>query len=264
MSDRIRPTDDQARQLAKTLIHCARATALATLQPPDGHPFASLVTAAPDFSGTPIILISSLSGHAVNLEADARCTLLCASSGKGDPLQHPRISVVSRARRLGRKSEAGVRAQRRFLAFNPKAELYVNFADFSFHALDIVRASLNGGFGKAYELRADDLLPDISSAAALMAAEPELLDQLNGARCPALQRIAVRAQRAAVSSTRSSPHRPPRAVRACGIDSEGIDIVSSAGHARVHFTRSVDSPEDFWMMFDQLLAPSQKMRGTPS
>jgi putative heme iron utilization protein len=253
MFDRIRPTDDQARQLGKTLIHGAHAAALATLQPPEGHPFASLVTAAPDFSGTPIILISSLSGHAVNLEADSRCTLLCASSGKGDPLQHPRISVVSRARRLDRNSEAGVRAKRRFLAFNPKAELYVNFADFSFHALDILRASLNGGFGKAYELRGDDLLPDVSSAAALMVAEPDLLEQLNGARRSELQQLALRAERAAVESTRSSSYRP-RAVRVCGIDTEGIDITGSAGPARIQFARSIDSPEGFWAMFDQLLA----------
>jgi putative heme iron utilization protein len=258
MSDRIRPTDDQARQLAKTLIHGARAAALATLQPPEAHPFASLVTVAPDFSGAPIILISSLSGHAVNLEADVRCTLLCASSGKGDPLQHPRISVVSRARRLDRKSEAGERAQRRFLAFNPKAELYVNFADFSFHVLDILRASLNGGFGKAYELRADDLLSNVSSATALMVAEPEVLDHLNGARRRDLQQLAVRAQRAGAVSTRSLSTRQPRAVRACGIDTEGIDIGSSADHARIHFNHNVDSPEHFWTMFDHLLAPSRE------
>ncbi|MBN9449306.1 MAG: pyridoxamine 5'-phosphate oxidase family protein, partial [Bosea sp.] len=60
--DPIRPTDATARGLAKTLLRSARSAALATLTR-EGHPFASLTSLATDVDGTPLILISALSGH---------------------------------------------------------------------------------------------------------------------------------------------------------------------------------------------------------
>jgi heme iron utilization protein len=254
MLDPIRQTDEGARRLAKTLIHGTRAGSLATLRP-DGHPFASLVAVAPDFGGAPVILVSSLSGHATNLAADGRCTLLCASVGKGDPLAHPRVSVICQARRLARQSKEGARAQRRFLAFNPKAELYANFPDFSFYALDIMRASLNGGFGKAYELRCEDILSAPAGTQALGDAEPLLLTQLNVERAPLLQRLAIRYAET-VAAAEDQPEISKGKWRACGVDPEGIDVVSSAGNGRIHFAAHVTSPAAFWETIEQLVNQS--------
>lgn len=156
--DPIRPTDDAARATAKRLLREAVTGSLATLDAATGHPFASLVTVAPDSDGTPLILISRLSGHTANLTADPRAALLIAQAGKGDPLAHPRITLVVKARPIARARPEGARARTRFLSRHPKAALYADFADFGFFALDILRASLNGGFGKAYELTAGDLM----------------------------------------------------------------------------------------------------------
>ena len=77
---------------------------------PDGTPFASLVTIATDADGTPLMLLSRLSAHTRNLLADPRCSLLFSQGGKGDPLAHPRLTVVGRpvvqARRTAISSSA--------------------------------------------------------------------------------------------------------------------------------------------------------------
>ena len=154
----IRPTDDEARQLACALIRAARFGALATLERGTGFPVATRVALATDTDGTPVTLVSRLSNHTANILADPRASLLIGEPGKGDPLTHPRVTLFTQAREVARGGEAHARLRDRFLAANPKAKLYVDFGDFLFVALDIERASLNGGFGKAYELTREDVL----------------------------------------------------------------------------------------------------------
>jgi putative heme iron utilization protein len=219
---------------------------------PDGHPFASLVSVAPDADGAPVILVSALSGHTTNLAADGRCTLLCVSTGKGDPLAHPRVSVICRARRLERQSGDGNRVQRRFLAFNPKAELYVNFPDFSFYRLEVLGASLNGGFGQAYVLAAEDLLSSKSDAEALTEAETSILSALNTERAGLLQQLAKRhAQTPGSIAEQASP--PEGKWRGCGLDPHGIDVISASGHARIEFPAPMARSADFWKMIEQMV-----------
>ena len=112
-----------------------RAGALATLDRESGFPFASLVTVATDQDGSPLLLLSRLASHTVNLDADPRASLLLAETGKGDPLAHPRLTVIGRAERV-----EGPNFRSRFLARHPKAALYADFADFSF-----VRLLMQGG-----------------------------------------------------------------------------------------------------------------------
>ena len=153
----IRETDAEAIRLAKTLLRTARYGALAVLDPQSGAPLASRVAVATDLDGTPLILVSSLSEHTGGLDADPRCSLLLGEPGKGDPLAHPRISLRCRAERLQRGTPAQIRAERRYLNRHPKAKLYAGFGDFAFFRLEVERASLNGGFGKAYHLDRADL-----------------------------------------------------------------------------------------------------------
>ncbi|MDP3255327.1 MAG: DUF2470 domain-containing protein [Bosea sp. (in: a-proteobacteria)] len=188
--DPIRPTDDAARALAKTLLRSARSGSLATLGR-DGHPSASLVSLATDSDGTPLILVSALSSHTGYLEADPRCSLLLAPGGKGDPLAHARITLKLAARKVAREGEEGARVRRRFLARQPKAALYVDFGDFSFFALDLKGASLNGGFGRAYELTADDLLSDAAAATAIATMEEDAVEHMNTDHADAVRAYAT-------------------------------------------------------------------------
>src|SRR3954470_10219506 len=122
MMDEPRPTDVpfDGPALGRHLLRSIRSGALGTLDPA-GFPFATLVTVATDIDGSPLILTSRLSGHTANLERDPRVSVLLSQTGKGDPLAHPRLTVLGRAARTG---DPRVRA--RFLARHPKAKLYVD------------------------------------------------------------------------------------------------------------------------------------------
>ena len=225
----IRPTDEGARRLAKTLLRKARHCSLASLEGSGGFPAASLASLATDTDGTPLILMSRLSHHTRNLLADPRASLLIGDIGKGDALAHPRITLFAKARELARGGVEHIRARRRFLAKNPKAALYIDFGDFLFMAFDVARASLNGGFGRAFELTPADLLCDGRHAAELAAAEENLLQALNASGKERLARLATGL---AASGA---------AWRAIGVDPDGIDLARGDKTARHMFARPAAS-----------------------
>ncbi len=67
------PPETPARQ-ARAVMRATDRAALATSQ--EGWPFASLVLAALDHDGTPLLLISDLSEHAKNIKREPRVSLL--------------------------------------------------------------------------------------------------------------------------------------------------------------------------------------------
>lgn len=156
----LRPTDDEARLLARTLIQSARTAALATLDP-DGDPLVTLVGCASLEDGSPLLLVSQLSQHTRHLLARPRVSLLLtdtsAKAGKGDPLAHPRLSLSGEAVVIETGSDGHAHARSLYLASHPKAALYIDFSDFLLVRIRPRSAALNGGFGKAYQLVAEDL-----------------------------------------------------------------------------------------------------------
>jgi hypothetical protein len=156
----IRPTDDDARALARGLLADARYAALAVLHPDTGAPFVSRVALGQAPDGAPVTLISTLSLHTRALQADPRAAILVGEPGpKGDPLTHPRLTVQGRACFIDRADPTHAEIRERYLADHPKSKLYVDFADFSFVVFEVEGAALNGGFGKAYNLTPEDLRP---------------------------------------------------------------------------------------------------------
>jgi heme iron utilization protein len=154
----LRETDEVARAQARTFLRESAHGALATLEPGTGWPLASRVSLAVDVDGVPLILISRLSAHYGALQGDARCSLLLGQTdakNRGDPLRHPRITVLCLAEKVSPEQRPVAKAQ--FLQRHPGAELYADFSDFDFWRLQPQRASLNAGFGQAYSLTADDL-----------------------------------------------------------------------------------------------------------
>src|SRR5436309_14991460 len=105
--------DFDPKSTAKALLRVIRSGALATIDRNTGHPFASLVNVATDADGSPLILISRLSTHTANLETDGRASVLLAESGKGDPLAHPRLTVLGVFAQVARDSAAEPRVRRR-------------------------------------------------------------------------------------------------------------------------------------------------------
>ncbi|TPW31674.1 HugZ family protein [Martelella alba] len=155
----LRSTDDEARLLAERLLHEARFAALATLEPGSGFPLVTRVLIGFDVEGRPCLLLSRLAAHRQAVEADSRVSLLLGEPGKGDPLAHARMTLRCHAEIVSRDSADHDRLKTRFLRRHPKSALYIDFPDFSFFRLEPHSASLNGGFGRAFALTADDLRP---------------------------------------------------------------------------------------------------------
>ena len=160
MASTIRPTDDDARRLARDLIRSARFGALAVLDSQTSAPMVSRIGLVPGPDNLPLALVSDLAHHTHALKHDPACSVLIGEPGpKGDPLTWPRLSLQGRACfiRHGDPRHSDLAAH--YLTLSPKAGLYIGFADFSLLQIAVTDAHLNGGFGKAFVLDAADLVP---------------------------------------------------------------------------------------------------------
>ena len=225
------PPDFDPKALGKSLLRSIRAGTLATLDRNTGHPFASLVTVATDVDGSPLILTSRLSTHTANIEVDGRSSLLLAQTGKGDPLAHPRLTVIGRFLQVEREGADDARVRRRFLARHPKSELYAGFGDFSFWRMEIASAHLNGGFARAAGLIPVDLHTDLAGADDLVAAEAEAVEHMNADHAEACRLYASKLL-----------GEPDGAWRLTGIDPDGADLALGDRTARLPFPQRITEP----------------------
>jgi putative heme iron utilization protein len=224
------PADFDPKALAKSLLRATRAGTLATLDRNTGHPFASLVNVATDTDGSPLILTSRLSTHTANLEQDGRASILLTETGKGDPLAHPRLTVLGIFARVERESADEARVRRRFLARHPKSELYAGFGDFSFWRMQVASAHLNGGFARAADLAAADVLTDLSGADELIASEDGAIAHMNADHAEATKLYAMKLLGEEEGSWRIS-----------GLDPDGADLIAGDRTARLAFPQRVTS-----------------------
>ncbi len=234
---------------AKLLLRSTRAAALATLAAPSGDPFASLVNVATAPDGSPILLLSRLAAHTRHLDTDSRMSLLFYSAlnmpSGGDPLTHPRLTILGRAERVSDSAERlGLRA--RFLARHPKSSLYADFADFAFFRVAIETAHLNGGFGRAAGVAAASLLTSLEGAADLVAEEGGLLAEIESAAPQMANDLA-----AAYGGSGESWH-------AIGFDPEGIDLSDGEKLLRITFATLVSTPAELQQTVAALLAEARR------
>jgi heme iron utilization protein len=224
--------DFDPKSIAKTLLRAIRAGSLATMDRNTGHPFASLVNIATDSDGSPLILVSRLATHTANLETDSRASVLLASTGKGDPLAYPRLTVIGSFARIERDHRDEPRLRRRFLARHPKAELYAGFGDFSFWRLAVVSAHLNGGFARAADLKAADLMTDIFGAEDLLQAEARAVVHMNDDHAEAVRLYATK-----LLGAEDGPW--------CltGLDPDGLDLACGDAVLRLQFQQRVTTAQ---------------------
>lgn len=235
------PANFAPRDLAKSLLRATRTGTLATLDRNSGYPFASLVNVATDVDGAPLILVSKLATHTANLEIDGRASLLLAETGKGDALTHPRLTVLGTFAPVARDSADDPRIRRRFLARHPKSELYAGFGDFAFWRLAVVSAHLNGGFARAADLTAAEVLTEVSDAAALIEAEEGAIEHMNvdhGDACRVYATVLLGA--------------PDGDWRCVGIDPDGIELQRGGAALRLRFPSRVTEPGALRAVLKQL------------
>jgi heme oxygenase (biliverdin-IX-beta and delta-forming) len=238
--------DFNPKSIAKDLLRSTRAGSLATLDRNTGHPFASLVNVATDADGSPLILVSRLSTHTANLEKDGRASLLLASAGKGDPLAHPRLTLLGSFAPIAREDRDEPRIRRRFLARHPKSEFYAGFADFAFWRLTAVSAHLNGGFARASDLLAADVLTDVSGAESLIEAEAGAVAHMNDDHAEAVGLYATRLLGSEDGKWRLT-----------GLDPEGLDLALGDATLRLPFPQRVTDAQALRKMLVDLAAKAR-------
>jgi heme iron utilization protein len=228
---------DEAVADAKWLMRLARTGALATLEAAGGAPLTTLVGVASDFDGAPLFLMSTLSRHTRNVLHDPRASLLLTTRHeRGDPLNHPRVTLSGRIEQC-----AAPRAKVRYLQRNPKAGLYAGFADFAVYQLRIENVHFNGGFGRAAPLTPAEVLTAREGEAALAEAEDRLIAAVKARGQAALARLAGQ-----------KSLRPTW--RAIGLDADGLDLAAGGRAARAQFATPARDPEGWWARLEELLA----------
>src|ERR1700685_3358071 len=235
-----------AQSIAKTLLRATRAGTLATTDPHNGHPFASLVIVATDADGSPLILVSRLSTHTASLERDGRASLLLATSGRGDPVAHPRLTVLGTFAPIARSADAEPSIRRRFLARHPKSELYAGFADFSFWRMPLVSAHLNAGFARAVDLKGDEITTDLSGAEGLLAAEEGAGGHMNDEHAATVRLYVTK-----LLGAEDGPWR------LTGLDPDGLDLARGDATLRLPFPQRVVNAEQLRKMVVELAAKAR-------
>lgn len=168
--------EEAAGTTVRRLIRRADRAALATSLARDGSawPYASLVLAAADHDGSPLLLLSDLADHSRNITQDGRVTLLYdGTRAWRDPLAGPRASVLGRAAQV-----EDPRLLARFLARHAGAKIYAGFKDFNLYRVEAESAHLVAGFGRIEWLGAADFLLDSAQIGELPAVEADALSHM--------------------------------------------------------------------------------------
>jgi len=228
--------DFDPRSAAKKLLREARSGALATLMPGSGDPYCSLVNVASAPDGSPLLLLSRLALHTRNLLADSRISLMLDERKPGDPLEGARVMVMGTAVATEHPND-----RRRYLARQPEAESFAGFGDFGLYRMIIKAAHLVAGFGRIVDLKPAEVLISVDDAAALIEAEPEIVEHLNVDHAETLRMYATRLLGGQDGKWRCA-----------GCDPEGLELQCGRSALRLSFPRRVASPGAVRQMLKQL------------
>jgi heme iron utilization protein len=233
------PDDDPARIGRRLLRRQQRGTLATSMR---GAPYASLVLIAADLDASPLLLLSGLAQHSRNIAFDPRISLLIdGTAGYRDPLTGPRLTVIGQA-----KAVVDPRRLARFTAHHPTSSVYSGFTDFRLYRIAVERGHLVAGFGRIHWIESRDLL-FAADAAALAAAEPEIIEHMNEHHSDAVADYARRLLGRAGGDWRIT-----------GIDPEGADLQREGETARLDFPAPVLSPAAARAALVELAQKAQK------
>jgi hypothetical protein len=192
-------------------------------------PYASLVMSACSFDGSPLLLLSDLAEHGKNLAADSRASLLFdGTQGRDNPLTGLRATVVGRV--LPSPDPALLA---RYVRRHPDAEMYSGFKDFKLYCMIVERVHAVAGFGAIHWLAGSSVVYPGTGAAALAAAEADVVAHMNEDHAEAVALYATRLLGLPASDWKLT-----------GVDPEGIDLRCKGSVARLDFEHPIVSPEE--------------------
>ena len=219
-------TSFDPRLAAKKLLREARSGALASLIPPNGDPYCSLVNVATAPDGAPLLLLSKLAVHTKNILADARVSLMLDERKERDPLEGARVMLMGTIAQHG-----DANARQNYLRKHPEAEMFAGFADFAIYRIQIEKAHLVAGFGRIVDLGPRDIFTDVFDANALVEAEADAIAHMNADHKEALRLYATKLLGAADGDWICA-----------GVDPEGLELQEGRMALRLAFPQRVTGP----------------------
>jgi heme iron utilization protein len=229
-------------RLARSLLRRRRQGALATLMASSGDPYCSLVNIASYPDGSPVLLISRLAVHTLNILADGRVSLMLDERAAGDPLEGARIMLSGHALEAG--GDELELARRRYLNAHPSAEAYAGFKDFSFFRIHPAGTHLVAGFGRIIDLKPEQFLTPIADAAGLLEAEQGAIEHMNADHRDAMNLYATRLLGAESADWGCTGCDPDGMDMRAGSDVRRLDFperVRTAGELRKMLVRLADA-----------------------
>jgi len=194
-----------ARRLLRGRFHAILSTRSAKFE---GHPFGSLVPYCLDGGENLLLLLSHLSEHTRNLDADARCAFTLSEESEGDIQQSSRLTGMAIAAPLATENQPA--AAERYFRYFPLARPYFEQLGFLFYRLEPLRFYYVGGFGTARWFGTDRILKP--SGWTDETEEIAVVQQLNEDR----------AWRHRIPGALTASEEEPPVV--IGVDNEGIDL----------------------------------------
>ena len=209
--------DSGAIDRARRLLRGASYGSLATVDRQDGTPIATLTAVATDRDASPLLLLSDLAEHTMNLVADPRVSLLIDGTvGLEERLTSPRLTVMGHMEHLTDETAAA-----RYRYRHPGSAKYSDFGDFHLYRLVVDRAHQIAGFGRIDGIDSADLLVEPSLVADVAAIEPGAIQHMHVDHRDALLLLA-----GAV---------PGDDVVLAAIDADGIDLLCAGRPRRISF-----------------------------
>ena len=218
--------DEQAR-LARQLLAGSFHGVLSTHSlEHEGYPFGSVVPYVLDPEGCPLMLLSHLSQHTANLDADGRCGLTVMESGSGDVQTRSRLSALGDVARTDQPP-----GMQRYFEYFPQTRVYHEQLGFRFYSFRAKRFHWNGGFATARWfaagriIRANPLGPDV---------ERKILTHMNQDHVDSLHHYLGQLGK----------RFPDSPVVMVGIDAEGIDLRVADKLHRLKLPREINTAEE--------------------
>jgi len=218
--------DEQAR-LARQLLSGAFHGVLSTHSlEHEGYPFGSVIPYVLDAEGQPLMLLSHLSQHTANIDADGRCSLTVVESGSGDVQTRSRLSALGDVVRTDPAP-----GMARYFEYFPQTRVYHEQLGFRFYSFRPKRFHWNGGFATARWFAASRIV-----RANPLGADDEssILTHMNQAHGGSLRRYLGRFGKQARDT----------AVVMVGMDAEGIDLRVADELHRLELPREINTAEE--------------------
>ena len=235
------PPAATAKQLIRGLDRATLATALSSGV--TAWPYASLVLAACDLDGCPVLLLSDLAEHTKNLRYDPHASLLFdGTGGRDDPLTGARVTVLGEI-----APDPTPLSLERFVRRHPSAAAYAGFKDFRLYRMRPVRAHLVAGFGQIKWVEGAELLVPPGAAAWLAPVEQDILQHMNGDHADTLDLYAE--QLLGLSGT---------GWQLTGVDLDGADLRRLGQVARLDFPNRVTDLDDVRRIFAALAQSARR------